>query len=99
MRKQQRHWLGIMLFAVSMLGIVATLLGCNPEEMAEPGDNTRCRIDGFDEWSVRGHLRIAFPFGGGDPRVTEGGLDRDLHCEVLPAGKVFDPITDEVVDE
>ena len=94
-----RSLLGWVFVAALLLGVAAALLGCNPKEKPEPGDNTRCRIDGFEEWSVRGRLRISFPFGGGDPRVTEGGLDRDLHCEVLPAGKVFDPITDEVVDE
>jgi hypothetical protein len=94
-----RSLLGWALFVVAMLGAVVVLCDCNPYEAPLPGDNTRCRIDGFSEYAVRGPLRIGFPFEGGTVRVSGGGLDRDLFCDIAPAGRVFDPITDELVDE
>ena len=93
-----RRWLGWVLLSAGVFGLVLALAGCAQEEKKRPGDNTRCHPEGFDEFAVRGRLRISFAYEGGTVRASSSNLPATLICEVLPKGKCFDAVTDEVVD-
>ena len=83
--------LGYLLIAAAVLGVLSAI-GCSPGvEPAKVGDNVRCHFEGFVEFSVRGRLRMSFGFGGGEVRVSGGGLPFDLLCEVAPEGETFPP--------
>lgn len=78
-------FLGHLRSAAFLVGSVALLSSCQPPEIpVEPGDNTLCHFEGYDQISVAGYLRIGFDYAGGEVLVTKGGLPLPLYCVVTP---------------